>query len=352
MTKNKPVMRFTCPMPQTDFDTITIGHGSGGKLTRRLLDTMVFPLLNNEWLAGQGDGAVLNLHGRMAVSTDSFVVSPVFFPGGDIGDLAINGTVNDLAMCGAQPDFISLSFILEEGLPVTEFWEILLSIRNACDAAGVRVITGDTKVVERGKGDKIFINTTGIGRVHHGAKLGEAMVRPGDKVIVSGPLARHGIAIMSIRKGLEFETQILSDTRPLHDICRSLLYGYGAGIRMFRDPTRGGVATVLHEIADKARLGIDLDEKQIPVEDEVAGACEMLGLDPLYVANEGLFIAIVDGGLATDILGELHRWEHGSAAAVIGTITESHPGMVILNSAIGGKRVLPLITGEQLPRIC
>jgi hydrogenase expression/formation protein HypE len=345
-------MRFACPMPQTDFDTITIGHGSGGKLTRQLLESMVFPLLNNEWLAGQGDGAVLELRGKMAFSTDSFVVSPVFFPGGNIGDLAINGTVNDLAMCGAEPDYISLSFILEEGLPITEFWEILLSIRNACNAAGVRVITGDTKVVERGKGDKIFINTTGIGRVHPGAKLGEAMVRPGDKVIVSGPLARHGIAIMSIRKGLEFETQILSDTRPLHEICRLLLYRYGAGIRMFRDPTRGGVATVLHEIADKARLGIDLDEKNIPVEEQVAGACEMLGLDPMYVANEGLFIAIVDGGLAGDILTELHRWPHGGQAAVLGTVTENHPGMVVLNSAIGGRRVLPLITGEQLPRIC
>lgn len=349
---SKPAIRFTCPMPQTDFDTITIGHGSGGKLTRQLLETMVFPLLNNKWLASQDDGAVLNLDGIMAVSTDSFVVSPVFFPGGDIGDLAVNGTVNDLAMCGAQPDYISLAFILEEGLPIAEFWDILLSIRNACDVAGVRVVTGDTKVVERGKGDKIFINTTGIGRVHPWAKLGDAMIRPGDKVIVSGPLARHGIAIMSIRKGLEFETQILSDTRPLHEICRSLLFTWGGGIRLFRDPTRGGVATVLHEIADKAGFGIDLNEKDIPVEEEVAGACEMLGLDPLYVANEGLFIAIVDGGLSEDILTDLRRWTHGGDAAVIGTVTENHPGMVLLNSTIGGRRVLPLITGEQLPRIC
>jgi hydrogenase expression/formation protein HypE len=345
-------MRLSCPMPQTDFDTITIGHGSGGKLTRQLLETMVFPVLNNVWLAGQGDGAVIELNGKIAMSTDTFVVSPVIFPGGDIGDLAVNGTVNDLAMCGAWPEYLSLSFILEEGLPVSEFWEVLLSIGDACEAAGVRVITGDTKVVERGKGDRIFINTTGIGTVNPGAKLGEAMIRPGDRVLVSGPLARHGIAVMSKRKGLEFETHILSDTRPLHEIVQKLINTYTAGIRILRDPTRGGVATVLHEMAGMARLGVDLDEKAIPVEEEVAGACEMLGLDPMYVANEGLFVAIVDGGLADDILSEIQLWTHGNQAAIIGTITESHPGVVLMNSAIGGKRVLPLITGELLPRIC
>lgn len=343
---------FYCPMPQLDFDTITLGHGGGGKLTRRLLDAMVFPQLENKWLIEQGDGAVLDLKGRNAFSTDSFVVSPIFFPGGCIGDLAVNGTVNDLAMCGATPEYLSLSFILEEGLPVDHFWQILLSIRDACEAAGVSVVTGDTKVVERGKGDGIFINTSGIGRIHPNAKLASERIKAGDIIIISGPLAEHGIAIMSKRKGLEFESSIKSDTRPLHGISNRLLDTFGDTLLLFRDPTRGGVATVMHEIAIKNKLGIEIEESALPVNPQVAGACEMLGLDPLYIANEGLFLLFTSSEYVSEVLEEIRNWEFGAQAAVIGKVTGEHPGKVLLKSTIGGKRVLPDISGEILPRIC
>lgn len=343
---------LSCPMPELDFDTITLGHGSGGKLTRRLLDAMVFPQLENKWLREQGDGALLQLNGNTAFSTDSFVVSPVFFPGGCIGDLAVNGTVNDLAMCGARPEYLSLSFILEEGLPVEHFWRVLLSIKDACQKAGVLVVTGDTKVVERGKGDQVFINTSGIGAVHPKARLGPSRIKPGDHIIISGPLAQHGMAIMSKRKGLEFETTIQSDTRPLHSICGRLIDRFGESIHLFRDPTRGGAATVLHEIASQCGTGIIIEEKALPVNDEVAGACEMLGLDPLYVANEGLFLAFAGREASDAIVDELRRWEFGSQAAVIGKVSGEHPGTVLMKSAIGGKRVLPQVSGEILPRIC
>ena len=348
----KPAFSGNCPMPQLDFDTITIGHGGGGKLTQKLLSSGVFTLLENDWLQEQGDAAIVNLNGKMAFSTDSFVVSPIIFPGGTIGDLAVNGTVNDLAVSGALPEYLSLSFILEEGLSMEDFWAILLSIREACEAAGVQVITGDTKVVERGKGDQIFINTTGIGRVHLRADLGMKRIRSGDAIILSGPLARHGIAIMSKRAGLEFETKLESDTRPLHEICQKLIETVGPDIHLMRDPTRGGVATVLHEIAHQTNLGVDLFEKNLPIEDEVGGACEMLGLDPMFVANEGLFVAIVDPDHAGNCLQIIREWEHGENAAIIGAITEEHPRNVVLNSIIGGRRVLPQTSGELLPRIC
>jgi len=351
MNKN-PRFPANCPMPQLDFDTITIGHGGGGKLTQNLLKSGVFSLLDNDWLQEQDDAAIVNLNGKMAFSTDSFVVSPIIFPGGNIGDLAVNGTVNDLAVSGALPEYLSLSFILEEGLSMEDFWAILLSIRDACVAAGVQVITGDTKVVERGKGDQIFINTTGIGRVHQKADLGMKRIRSGDAIILSGPLARHGIAIMSKREGLEFETKLESDTRPLHKICEKLIDSLGSSIHLMRDPTRGGVATVLHEIAHQTNLGVDLFEKNLPIEDEVGGACEMLGLDPLFVANEGLFIAIVDPEHADHCLQIMREWEHGKHAAFIGTVTDEHPRNVVLNSIIGGRRVLPQTSGELLPRIC
>ena len=273
-------MQLQCPMPKLDFDIITLGHGSGGTLTSQLLDTGVFSLLQNELLNKKHDGAIFNLQGKVAMSTDSFVVSPIFFDGGNIGDLAVNGTVNDLAMCGAAAKYLSLGFILEEGLKMTEFWEILNTIKFACEVAGVDIITGDTKVVERGKGDKIFINTTGIGEVHSKANIDIDNIKAGDKIILSGPLARHGITIMSHRQGLEFETTISSDTRPLHKIVIELLDQFGEHIHLLRDPTRGGLATVLNEIAKDAKLGIDISQKSIPVEEEVYGACEMLGLDP------------------------------------------------------------------------
>src|SRR5450432_2320140 len=287
-------MNLSCPIPKLDFDTINLGHGSGGTITSQLLDAGVFKLFENELLNKKHDGAIFNLDGKIAMSTDSYVVSPIFFEGGNIGDLAINGTINDLAMCGAAAKYLSLGFILEEGLKMTEFWEILLSIKAACEVAGVQIITGDTKVVERGKGDKIFINTTGIGEVHPKANIDIDNVKAGDKIILSGPLARHGITIMSHRQGLQFETTMSSDTRPLNKIIIALLDTYGEHIHLLRDPTRGGLATVLNEIATGAKLGIAISQKDIPVEEEVGGACEMLGMDPLYVANEGLFVAVVD----------------------------------------------------------
>ncbi len=344
--------QLSCPMPEMDFDTITIGHGGGGKLTQNLLKKGVFSLLDNEWLREQDDAATLSLNGSVAFSTDSFVVSPIIFPGGTIGDLAINGTVNDMAVCGARPSFLSLSFILEEGLKMDDFWQILVSIREACAEAGLKVVTGDTKVVERGKGDQIFINTTGIGYVHPKAKMGVKSIREGDAIILSGPLARHGIAIMSKRKGLEFETQLKSDTRPLHTICNQLVDKFGDAIHLMRDPTRGGAATVLHEIAGQSGFGIDLFEKNLPIDEEVAGACEMLGLDPLFVANEGLFIAVVDSAIAKQFLETVKNWQFGKEASIIGNITEEHPRQVVLSSIIGGKRVLPQASGELLPRIC
>ncbi len=345
-------MQLQCPMPKLDFDIITLGHGSGGTLTSQLLETGVFKLLENDLLNKKHDGAVFNLQGKVAMSTDSFVVSPVFFAGGNIGDLAVNGTVNDLAMCGAAAKYLSLGFILEEGLKMTEFWEILNSIKYACELAGVQVVTGDTKVVERGKGDKIFINTTGVGEVHVKANIDIDNIRTGDKIILSGPLARHGITIMSHRQGLEFETTISSDTRPLNKIVIELLSEFGENIHLLRDPTRGGLATVLNEIARDARLGIDISQKNIPVEEEVYGACEMLGLDPLYVANEGLFLALVDKSIVDEFLNKLKKWEQGSMASIVGEVTEEHKRQVLMKSKIGGKRVVNMLAGEQLPRIC
>ncbi len=345
-------MQLQCPMPKLDFDIITLGHGSGGTLTSQLLDTGVFNLLQNELLNKKHDGAIFNLQGKVAMSTDSFVVSPIFFDGGNIGDLAVNGTVNDLAMCGASAKYLSLGFILEEGLKMTEFWEILNTIKYACEAAGVDIITGDTKVVERGKGDKIFINTTGIGEVHAKANIDIDNIKAGDKIILSGPLARHGITIMSHRQGLEFETTISSDTRPLNKIVIELLDEFGEDIHLMRDPTRGGLATVLNEIAKDAKLGIDISQKNIAVEEEVYGACEMLGLDPLYVANEGLFVAVVNKDVADKLLQQLRQWEYGSMAAIIGEITGEHTRQVLMKSNIGGRRVVNMLAGEQLPRIC
>ena len=345
-------MQLSCPMPQLDFEVITLGHGSGGLLTNRLLDSGVFELLKNDLLDKRHDGAILNLSGQTAFTTDSFVISPVFFPGGNIGELAVNGTVNDLAMCGAIPQYLSLSFIIEEGLTMKEFWDILVAIKFACAQAGVQVVTGDTKVVERGKGDKIFINTTGVGTVHSKAAIDINRVKVGDKIVISGNLATHGIAIMSVREGLEFETTIESDTQNLNHIIADLLDEFGQHIHLLKDPTRGGVATVLTEIARDTKLGIDIFQKDIPVDKQVFGACEILGLDPLYVANEGLFIGIVDATIGEDFLEQLSNTEIGKNAAIIGEVVATHPRQVVLTSQIGGKRVVNMLVGEQLPRIC
>lgn len=345
-------MSLNCPMPQFDFDLITLGHGSGGTLTQKLLEGGVFSALQNPFLDQRHDGAIIPWQGPLAFSTDSYVVSPLFFPGGNIGELAVNGTVNDLAMCGARPKYLALSFIIEEGLAVTEFWEIVASIKAACSRAGVDVVTGDTKVVERGKGDKIFINTTGIGPLHSRAAIGLKNIRAGDVVLLSHAIAAHGMAIMSVRRGLEFESEIRSDTRPLHEVVHKLLDRFGAQIHFLRDPTRGGVASVLNEVAGDAQLGIAINQTAIPVDEPVASACELLGLDPLYVANEGVFLALVDASIAREAVDLLRAQAETAQAVAIGHVTTDHPGQVVLTSAIGGKRVVNRLTGEQLPRIC
>lgn len=352
MSHKTSILSASCPMPKMDFEVITLGHGSGGLLTNKLLEAGVFSILKNDLLDQKHDGAVLELPGKTAFSTDSYVVSPVFFPGGNIGELAVNGTVNDLAMCGARARYLSLAFIIEEGLRMTDFWEILLSIRQAADDAGVQIVTGDTKVVERGKGDQIFINTAGVGQVHPRAQIASQRVQVGDAIIVSGAIATHGVAIMSVREGLEFETAIESDTRHFNDIVQQLLDEQGDAIHLLRDPTRGGVATVLNEVARDTQLGVRIHQRSMVLSDEVAGACELLGLDPLYVANEGIFIAVVAAEAADAVLATLHQWEHGQQAFRIGEVVTEHPRQVILHSSIGGQRVVNMLLGEQLPRIC
>lgn len=346
------ITQMSCPMPQLDFEVITLGHGSGGILTNKLLESGVFDLLKNPLLDQKHDGAIFRLDGQLAFSTDSYVISPIFFPNSNIGELAINGTVNDLAMCGAIPKYLSLSFIIEEGLTMKEFWEILVAIKFTAEKAGVQIVTGDTKVVEKGKGDKIFINTSGIGVIHPDANINIKNVKTGDKIIISGHIATHGIAIMSVREGLEFETSIESDTQNLNFVIKELLDEFGNDIHLLRDPTRGGVATVLNEIARDAKLGCDILQSQIPVLEEVEGACELLGLDPLYVANEGVFMAIVAGEVADDMLKKLKSIPNFEHSACIGEVVAEHPKQVVLKSKIGGKRVVNMLVGEQLPRIC
>lgn len=345
-------MQLSCPMPSMDHDRITLGHGGGGTLTNKLLAQGVFSILSNELLDVHHDGAIINMDGPLAFTTDSFVISPIFFPGGDIGELAVNGTVNDLAMCGAIPKYLSLSFIIEEGMLMEDFWKILNSIKAACVSAGVKVVTGDTKVVEKGKGDQIFINTTGIGNVHSKAAISIKQVKAGDIVILSDSIASHGISIMSMREGLEFESDIVSDTRALNHAVLSLIEKYGGDIKLLKDPTRGGVAAVLNEIARDSQLGVFLEEQRIPLDAQVKGACEILGLDPLYVANEGVFIAIVAPEIAEDIINDLRILDIARQASIVGHIVTDHPEKVVMKSGIGGKRIVNMLVGEQLPRIC
>jgi hydrogenase expression/formation protein HypE len=344
---------LSCPVPITDYKTVLLAHGGGGKLTQQLIQKMFLPQFLNPHLETLHDGAVLEVNGaRLAFTTDSFVVSPPFFPGGDIGKLAVNGTVNDLAMCGARPLYLSAALILEEGLPMEDLWRIVLSMQAAAQVAGVTVVTGDTKVVDRGKGDKVFINTTGIGLVPPGVHVAPQRARPGDQVLLSGAIAVHGIAIMSVREGLEFDTQLESDTAPLNDLVLRVLEVAGADVHVLRDPTRGGLASALNEIADQARVGIVLDQRAIPIWEEVKGACEILGLDPLYVANEGRFLAVVAPEVADRVLAIMGAHPLGQEAAIIGEVVTDHPGTVVLRSSIGGRRVVDMLSGEQLPRIC
>jgi len=345
-------MQLSCPLPRFDFDTINLGHGSGGILTHQLLNNGVFQVLKNDWLDEKHDGAQFTLEGQLAFSTDSYVIHPIFFPGGSIGELAVNGTVNDLAMCGAMAKYLSLAFIIEEGLEMADFWQILNNIKQAADNAGVQIVTGDTKVVEKGKGDKIFINTSGIGVVLPGAAIGLRQIQENDAIIVSHTIANHGIAVMSKRQGLEFETDIESDTCNLNFIVQDMISTFKNDIHFLRDATRGGIASVLNEVAKDASLGIEIMQNHIPVTEQVNGACEMLGLDPLYVANEGVFIMAVQKDIAGEVVRRLQTYERCSQAAVIGSIVAAHKGQVIMQSSIGGKRVVNMLTGEQLPRIC
>lgn len=334
------------------FDSINLGHGSGGLMSRDLLDKIIFKTFSNPYLDQKHDGSIVKFNGEIAISTDSFVVSPIFFKGGNIGELAVNGTVNDVAMCGAIPKYLSLAFIVEEGLKIEEFITIIESIKKAADISGVQIITGDTKVVERGKGDKIFINTTGFGEVNPKADISTDNIKVGDKIIVSGLVAQHGMAIMSQREGLEFESTIVSDTTNLNFLVNDLIDEFGDNIHLFRDPTRGGVASVLSEISQDINKGVVIHEDKIPLEKQVAAACEILGLDPLYVANEGLFITIVDAYIAKKVIELMKNDEKGKNSAIIGEITSEHPGKVVMHSSIGGKRIVSPLIGEQLPRIC
>jgi hydrogenase expression/formation protein HypE len=352
MSVNISDLLASCPAPILDHKEIVLGHGSGGRLTQQLLDKVVLRAFQNELLNRGHDGAICPIgKERVAFSTDSYIVRPIFFPGGNIGDLAVNGTVNDLAMCGARPSYLSVSLILEEGLPMEDLWKVLCSMQQAATKAGVALVTGDTKVVDRGKGDRIFINTAGIGVIPEGVLIDPARAEAGDVILLSGPIAAHGMAIMSVREGLEFDSPIESDTAPLNGLVEAML-GACPNIHVLRDPTRGGVASALNEIADKCRLGMLIDEASIPIEPAVQGACEILGLDPLYVANEGRLLAIVPKTESAAVLEAMKAHPYGTGATAIGEVVRDHPRMVRMKTRVGGTRVVDMLSGEQLPRIC
>jgi hydrogenase expression/formation protein HypE len=347
-----------CPIPIFDHPQIVLGHGSGGKLSAELIEKVFLSRFRNPLLEKLDDQATLTINGtRLAFTTDSFVVTPIFFPGGDIGTLAINGTVNDLAVGGATPLYLAAAFILEEGLPATELARVAGSMAEAARDAGVQLVTGDTKVVNRGKGDKVFVTTTGIGLIKRPTQLSADRARPGDKILLSGTIGDHGITILSQREGLEFESALQSDCAALHTMIGGMMdeaedCGNLLGLRVMRDPTRGGVATVLNEIAGRSGVGMLLRESAIPVRDEVRGACEMLGLDPLYVANEGKLVAVVAAEIADRVLAAMQRHPLGAEACIIGEVTEQPQGMVLMKTGVGGTRVVDVLFGEQLPRIC
>ncbi|HZP04946.1 MAG TPA: hydrogenase expression/formation protein HypE [Terracidiphilus sp.] len=349
---SKSITDITCAIPLPARDTVLLGHGSGGRLSAELVRDIFLPAFGDPELARLNDQAVVSIgDSRIAMTTDSFVINPLFFPGGDIGSLAVNGTVNDLAVGGATPLFLSVAFILEEGLSMDVLHRVVRSLQVAAEAANVRVVTGDTKVVERGKGDGLFINTTGIGLVPAGISLSADNAQPGDKILLSGPVGEHGIAILAQREGLEFETTIESDCAPLHTLCAEILSA-GAGVRCMRDLTRGGLSSALNEIAAQAKVGVELNETAIPVREEVKGACEMLGFDPLYVANEGKLIAIVAPDSAENVLSAMRRNRFGQQSSIIGTITAAHVGLVTMKTLLGTTRVVDMLSGDQLPRIC
>lgn len=342
---------WTCPMPLRDNPFIVLGHGGGGKLSSELVEHLFLPAFDNAALRALGDSAVIELSGRLSVSTDGFVVRPRFFPGGNIGELAVNGTVNDVAMSGAVPKYLTVGFVLEEGLPIEELGMIVDSMAKAAEAAGVVLITGDTKVVDRGHGDGMFITTTGIGLIPDGVDIAPDRIRPGDSILLSGTVGDHGMAIMSVREGLGFESSILSDTAPLNHMVAALLAA-GIDIRALRDPTRGGLAATLNELAKSSKVGVVIDETSVPVDRVVASACEMLGMDPFHVANEGKLVAFVAPEDAEKALAVIGGFEIGARASIIGEAVDDHPGMVVARTGIGSTRVIDTQVGEQLPRIC
>lgn len=348
----KTITELTCPAPLSQRDTVLLGHGSGGKLSAELLRDIFLPAFQNPALSRLNDQAIVSIKGsRIAVTTDSFVIQPLFFPGGDIGSLAVHGTVNDLAMGGAQPLFLTVAFIIEEGLAMDVLRRVVTSLQRAAADAGVHVITGDTKVVERGKGDGVFINTTGIGLVPEGIELSADRARPGDVVLLSGPIGDHGIAILAQREGLEFESTIESDSAALHTLTAEMLKASTA-IKCMRDPTRGGLSSALNEIAAQSQVGIELEESAVLVREEVKGACEMLGLDPLYVANEGKLIAIVGPEVADDVLAAMRNHPLGRQAQIIGKVGAKNAGLVTMRTSLGTTRIVDMLAGDQLPRIC
>ncbi|MBH0193882.1 MAG: hydrogenase expression/formation protein HypE [Nitrospira sp.] len=351
MTDNKS-FEPACPLPISARHTVQLAHGGGGRLMRDLIQEVFVHAFDNAMLAPLHDGATWPVEkGTLAFTTDSYVVHPLFFPGGDIGSLAVHGTINDLAMCGAKPLYLSAGFILEEGLSLDVLRQVVKSMAEAARAAGVSIVTGDTKVVDRGKGDGIFINTAGVGLVPSGVRVLPTLIRPGDAILVSGDLGSHGVAVLSVREGLAFAGDVTSDSAPLHDVVGDLIES-GIGIHCLRDLTRGGLASALNELAVAAKVGMMVEEAVIPVSEPVRGACELLGLDPLYVANEGRFVAMVPESQAEAALALMRCHAVSGKAARIGTVTERHAPPLVLRTVVGTHRVLDLISGEQLPRIC
>ena len=344
--------QLQCPAPVNDAEHVQLAHGGGGRRMHELLEGLLLPNFGNALLLERHDGATFSVAGaKLAFTTDSYVVQPLFFPGGDIGTLAVNGTVNDLAMCGARPLYLSSAFILEEGLPMETLRRVVESMRLSAAAANVQLVTGDTKVVDKGKGDGIFVNTAGIGVVEHGLTIAPKSVRPGDAIILSGDIGRHGIAIMAMREGLSFESTIESDCAPLWDAVRALIEA-GIEIHCLRDLTRGGLSSGLIEIAETASVRNNIDERLVPVREDVSGACEILGLDPLYLANEGRFVAFVPGAQSDRAVEVLRSVEVSGGAVCIGRVEEKPAGLVTLKSRLGTERILDMLSGEQLPRIC
>lgn len=348
----KIAAQVACPAPLPDGETILLAHGSGGRRSAELIRELFLPAFRSPALARLDDQAIVSVNGcRLAFTTDSFVVKPLFFPGGDIGSLAVHGTINDLAMGGARPLFLSAAFIIEEGFALSELRRIVASFQQAAAAAEVEIVTGDTKVVERGSGDGVFINTSGLGLVPKGLALSANQAQPGDQVLLSGPIGDHGMAIMAQREGLEFESTIRSDSAALHGLVAEMLRSRRE-IRCMRDPTRGGLASALNEIAQQSQVGIELEETAIPVREEVRAACEILGLDPMYVANEGKLVAIVAAEAAGEVLQAMRRHPLGTEARVIGTVKREHAGMVTMRTTLGTTRIMDMLAGDQLPRIC